>query len=73
MISELGEVDRNVVQEAKVLVFDMMKKEEDVKRDMKAMIARVKSANSLDMVEVEEAVETLTGRVEDLGLGGVAR
>ena len=73
VISELGEVDRNVVQEAKVLVFDMMRKEEDVKRDMKAMIARVKSANSLDMVEVEEAVETLAGRVEDLGLGGVAR
>ena len=73
VISDLSEVDRRVVQEAKVLVFDKMRKEEKVKRDMKAMIDRVTSANKLDMVEVEEAVETLTGRVEDLGLGGVAR
>ena len=67
VISDLSEVDRRVVQEAKVLVFDKMRKEEKVKRDIKAMIDRVTSANKLDMVEVEEAVETLTGRVEDLG------
>ena len=50
VISELGEVDRRFVQETKVLVFDMMRKEEDVKRDMKAMIARVKSAKSVLLV-----------------------
>ena len=73
VISELGEVDRRVVQGAKIEVFDKMREESGVKRDIEAMIARVKSADRLDMVEVEEAVETLAGRVEDLGLGGLAR